>query len=407
MPRVSVVIPTYNRAGLVQEAIDSVLAQLFQDVELIVVDDGSEDDTASILQERYGSAIRLVVQENQGESGARNRGIRESTGEYVAFLDSDDMWLPGKLSRQIDVLDRWPDIGLISCQAYWMRDDGRRLKMKPQGHSTAAGSISWRELAMGNCVAGGGSAAVARSSVLEQVGIFDTSLNFGADWDLWLRIARNHRVYQIEEPLILYRINPQGTRTASPRTDDIHQLFERFYAIIDKALEQCPLGREECQKIGDLAQGHMLLRQAIMSLCVGHIDQGVRCWRQVHEGSIFYIPHSAEVVDLINSAVSGYAMLDWGLDGVSAARRMVDQILAGLASCTHEMRLDRDRVLGGVYAELAHRSAANEDIRMARRYSLTAFRYQPRLIRNIGLAKILMTGGRHLWPDHAVHIAER
>lgn len=101
MPRVSVIIPTYNRREYVQEAIDSALAQTFTDYEIIVIDDGSTDGTSEALQARYGNRIHYEWQENQGESVARNRGIELARGEYIAFLDSDDLWHPEKLAKQI------------------------------------------------------------------------------------------------------------------------------------------------------------------------------------------------------------------------------------------------------------------------------------------------------------------
>ena len=99
MPTVSIIIPTYNRQSLVQETIDSVLRQSLSDWELIVIDDGSTDETGAVLTERYGTSIRYVYQQNQGESAARNYGISLAQGKYVAFLDSDDLWLPNKLQR--------------------------------------------------------------------------------------------------------------------------------------------------------------------------------------------------------------------------------------------------------------------------------------------------------------------
>ena len=113
MPRVSVIIPTYNRLDYVQEAIDSVLAQTYTDYELIVVDDGSTDGTGDTLKARYGDRIRYLWQENQGWPAARNHGVSIAQGEYIAQLDSDDLWLPEKLVRQVPVLDACPEAVLV------------------------------------------------------------------------------------------------------------------------------------------------------------------------------------------------------------------------------------------------------------------------------------------------------
>ena len=127
MPTVSVIIPTYNRRTYVQEAIDSVLAQTYPDYEIIVIDDGSTDGTDQVLHARYGDRIRYVWQENQGESAARNRGIALARGEYIALLDSDDLWLPDKLAKQIPFLDSHPGAVLALPQVWQINANGERL----------------------------------------------------------------------------------------------------------------------------------------------------------------------------------------------------------------------------------------------------------------------------------------
>ena len=107
-PLVSVVIPTYNRAWVIKEAVDSVLAQDYKDFELIIVDDGSTDNTSDVLAS-YGEDVRVLFQENRGVSAARNRGVAEASGHFVAFLDSDDLWLPKKLSIQVEFFSKTPD----------------------------------------------------------------------------------------------------------------------------------------------------------------------------------------------------------------------------------------------------------------------------------------------------------
>ena len=123
-PLVSVIIPTYNRGWILKEAIDSVLAQDFEDFELIVVDDGSTDNTREIL-DTYGQDIIVLQQANKGVSAARNRGIAEAGGQLVAFLDSDDRWLPRKLSRQVDFFNLNPDAVINQTEEIWIRNGAR------------------------------------------------------------------------------------------------------------------------------------------------------------------------------------------------------------------------------------------------------------------------------------------
>ena len=185
-PTVSVIIPAYNAAWCVGKAIDSVLDQDFRDFEVIVVNDGSTDDTAAVLA-TYGEAIRVVHQANGGMSNARNAGIHVAKGEFVAFLDSDDWWLPGKLSRQLKLMRNNPEIGFTSCAARVEDPDGRLLNLWTCGNSEAP---FLPYLFEGNAgIAGGSSALMVRRKLLEQTGVYDETLGGVEDADLWMRLA--------------------------------------------------------------------------------------------------------------------------------------------------------------------------------------------------------------------------
>jgi GT2 family glycosyltransferase len=194
---VSVIIPTYNRAAVLGRALDSVLAQTYQDVEIFVVDDGSTDQTAELLH-TYVPRVTVLTQANSGISRARNRGIHASSGEYVAFLDSDDAWLPRKLERQIDILTHQPDIPVCHTEEIWIR---RGVRVNPmQKHHKSGGYIFPACLPF--CVISP-SAALIRRALFEMVGYFDERLPVCEDYDLWLRIAKTYPVAFIAEPLIV------------------------------------------------------------------------------------------------------------------------------------------------------------------------------------------------------------
>lgn len=218
-PAVSVVIPAYNAAWCVAHAIDSVLAQAFLDFELIVVDDGSTDDTPAVLA-RYGSAVRVVRQPNRGLAGARNRGIREAAGRYVAFLDADDRWLPGKLERQVALLDARPELAFCSTAARVEGPGGEDLGLwrcrgagfagaRPGagGEAAASAAVLGAQAALESIfavnafVAGSGSAVLARRRALDQAGGFDESLASLEDIDMWMRLAAHGGYACIDEPL--------------------------------------------------------------------------------------------------------------------------------------------------------------------------------------------------------------
>jgi glycosyltransferase involved in cell wall biosynthesis len=204
-PLVSVVIPAYNAAWCVGKAIDSVLAQDFQDFEVIVVNDGSTDDTAAVLA-GYGDAIRVVHQANGGMSSARNAGISASRGELIAFLDSDDWWLPGKLGSQVELMRARPEVGFSSAAARVEDPDGRLLNL--WGCSQWSGSFLEHLFQNNGGIAGGSSALMVRRDVLERVGFYDETLGGVEDADLWIRLAAVTEYACIPEPQVVVLRRP-------------------------------------------------------------------------------------------------------------------------------------------------------------------------------------------------------
>jgi glycosyltransferase involved in cell wall biosynthesis len=196
---VSIIIPTYNRAKLLPEAIDSVLKQTFRDLELIVVDDGSTDETAQILQD-YDSNIQVIRQHNQGVSAARNRGILHADGELIAFLDSDDLWKPRKLKVQVEYMRAHPEVMICQTEEIWMR---RGARVNPgKKHKKYSGWFFENMLPL--CIVSP-SAVIMRRELFAHVGMFDESLPVCEDYDLWLRVGLYYPIMLIEEPLIIKR----------------------------------------------------------------------------------------------------------------------------------------------------------------------------------------------------------
>jgi glycosyltransferase involved in cell wall biosynthesis len=198
-PLVSVIIPTYNRGWIVKEAIDSVLDQDFPDYELIVVDDGSDDNTPAILA-AYGKKFTVLDQSNRGVSAARNRGIAAAAGQLIAFLDSDDQWLPQKLSTQVKFFQDNPDAFINQTQEHWIRY-GVRVNPKKRHHKFS-GMIFEQSLAL--CLVSP-SAVMIKKNLFDVVGVFDESLAACEDYDLWLRISCRYPVHLIDTPLIIKR----------------------------------------------------------------------------------------------------------------------------------------------------------------------------------------------------------
>ncbi|AFL75880.1 glycosyltransferase family 2 protein [Thiocystis violascens] len=206
-PAVSVVIPAYNAAWCVGKAIDSVLAQDFRDLELIVVDDGSMDDTPAVL-EAYGDAIRVVQKSNGGLSSARNAGIDAARGELVAFLDADDWWLPGKLGCQVALMRDQPDLGFSSTAARVEDPGGNLLNIWTCAHWE--GSFLVHLFRNPADVAGSGSAVIARHALFARTGGFDETLRSLEDIDMWMRLASVSGYACLQEPLAVVLKRPDS-----------------------------------------------------------------------------------------------------------------------------------------------------------------------------------------------------
>lgn len=187
---ITVVIPTYNRAGLVCEAIASALAQEHVSVEVIVVDDGSTDNTREVVG-RYDPQVRYLYQENRTEGPARNLGLQHSSSEFVAFLDSDDRWQPQKLARDLNCLRRNPEAGLVYSNARYCGPDGRLIGIR---RTTSPSGEVLEQLVLENFIVL--STVTARRDVLNELGGFseDRRLSGSTDWEMWTRIASRHKV---------------------------------------------------------------------------------------------------------------------------------------------------------------------------------------------------------------------
>jgi len=202
-PIVSVVIVTYNKADTVGTAIESVLHQTYQDFEILVVDDGSTDGTVDRVR-AYGNRVRLFQKTNEGTGSARNLGIAEARGQYVAFLDGDDLWLPAKLASQMAVFEREPDVIAVQCSAYCVNDALEVLEVRAcdPRRDALLNFLLWDNLPAF------ASAVVVRKECLIAVGGFGTDLVASSDWDMAVRLARRGTLRSVPEFLVLYRQYP-------------------------------------------------------------------------------------------------------------------------------------------------------------------------------------------------------
>ncbi|HLE62976.1 MAG TPA: glycosyltransferase [Pyrinomonadaceae bacterium] len=209
MPKVSIITAAYNHVRFVRQCLESAQSQTYRDFEHVVVDDGSSDGTADILQS-FAGKINYIRQENRGTHAAINRGIRASSGKYIALLDSDDIWLPNKLELQIQRLDESPETGLVYSQANVIDPTGNpKNNGEPIGRPFADPRRTYEELLKDNHIPA--LTAVFRRSCAEEVGYFNESLKAMSDWDLWIRIAAKWSTSFVPEVLAHYRDHGNNT----------------------------------------------------------------------------------------------------------------------------------------------------------------------------------------------------
>jgi glycosyltransferase involved in cell wall biosynthesis len=249
-PRVSVVIPVYHRGANIKPTLDSALSQDLppDEVEIIVDDDGSTDDTFAFLEANYGdnARVRLFSIPNRGVAGARNFGLEQARGEFIAFLDHDDLWLPSKLRLQREALEREPGTVLAYCLWREENEEGQSV-----GRSTALSPSEWEQMPGGQVFVRlmrhnflvSASIPLMKCSCVRAVGGFDAAFVPADDWDLWLKLARLGPFVGVNDLLAVYRVHP------GQQSKDAHQMFEATQAIRFKTMKSAPLSTLRHPKI--------------------------------------------------------------------------------------------------------------------------------------------------------------
>jgi glycosyltransferase involved in cell wall biosynthesis len=260
-PLVTVIIPAYNAARFIRPTIDSVLDQTFQDFEFLVVDDGSTDETADVVR-AYGTRIRYLWKPNGGQSSSRNVGIREARGEFIAFLDHDDLWYPEKLARQVALMQASPSLGVVTTGSVLFDDQGdleTEIPVLPE----SSGPALLARLLLGNVI-GSCSKVLVRAACFRELGAFDEELRMAEDWEMWYRIATRYDIVAIPEPLIRYRIHAGNFSSSSARLNLANELVFLQRAFAEPAFRPGPWLR-----------GHALAERHLAA-AIGHREAGER-----------------------------------------------------------------------------------------------------------------------------------
>lgn len=259
-------MPAYNAGPYIDESIRSVLEQSYKNIELIVVDDGSKDGTPDIA-ERFGSRVAVLRQQNAGPAAARNRGIAAAKGEFIAFLDADDVWLPGKAATQVQYLRSHPDVGVVFgnfVRWYAQADGVFTLPSVPNaddvvGTPTLVDAHSgwiYRALLLGSVLHI--ITAMVRRSVIEQIGLFDENLPTGEDYDFWLRVSQKYQAAKLDRTLAFYRMHSSNiTKVPRPENNE--------YEVLLKSLKK--FGHSDP---GGTPVDNMALQRRCYDLCFSH-----------------------------------------------------------------------------------------------------------------------------------------
>ena len=230
-PKVSVVIPTYNGMKYLPKTLASVLDQTFQDFEVLIVNDGSPDNVIEWASSICDSRVRLISQENQGIAIARNTGILNSKGEYIALLDHDDLWEATKLDKQLQVFESNPSLGLVSTWTIFFDDkDNSELSIDKTVYPT--GDVS--RIAILKQLIMSASCPMIHRKCFDAVGLFDPDLSGADDWDMWVRIAFKYPFGLVQEPLVRYRVHANNT------SKDYKAMALRIDRAIEKVFSWIP-----------------------------------------------------------------------------------------------------------------------------------------------------------------------
>ena len=278
-PHVSVVVPTYNRANYLAQTLDSILAQTFQDFEIIIADDGSTDNTAEVVRAYDNARIHYHLLEHGGLPAALNQGLRAARGKYIGRIDSDDVWLPTLLAELVPVLENDARLGIVYARAQGMDANSEPLTQL-LGLPERFPGETLKSLVYGDFITP--IALVISSQAIAQAGGYDESLHGNEDWDLWLRIARNYGVAYVPRVLARYRYHAQGLTHAG--SERMMRVMQDRVRVLDKFFTQ-PNLPENVLSIKDIAYRNVYLDWMVRALQAKQLRVAYNAFRRAQTSS--------------------------------------------------------------------------------------------------------------------------
>ena len=235
---ISVIIPVYNGEKTIRETIDSVIKQTFDNFELIVINDGSTDSTLDIVNSIQDSRIKVFSYDNAGQSASRNWGISLAKGEYISFIDADDLWTPDKLESQLKALQENPQASVAYSWTDWIDESGN---LRDRGTHITENGYVYEQLLLNNFIANGSNVLI-KSEAIKETGGFETSLIPAEDWDMWIRLASRYHFVAVPYPQILYRVY------TSSSSGNVWKMESSILRVINKAFTNAPSSVKHLRK---------------------------------------------------------------------------------------------------------------------------------------------------------------
>lgn len=387
LPRVSIIIPTYNRCELLRSTIDSVLTQTLTDYELIVVDDGSTDDTRTLVEhycQQHPGRVRYIFQQNAGESVARQHGVDISQGILLAFLDSDDLWLPTKLEKQVSFLEQHPDAAFVYCWASVIDRAGHPVQWPVLGSLNDQAGFSLQKLVLGNFIVGPGSTLLLRRAAYNACGGFNPRIRFAEDWDLCLRLGVDHRFGCVCEPLVQVRLYERGWHQKRENLPSMLRdhllLIESFYAIPKVA-------ESKLTQVKAQALANRYINAGFAHLAYGEHTEGRACIAKACE----LAPEQwANSNGLMQAAANHAISLLAPNHPEKRAEDFIDRVGENLPPILEDGSITSSRMKGWLYVTLAHHQRHLGNTDAVPRLVLRAMWADPTWRRNRGLWSLLM-----------------
>jgi glycosyltransferase involved in cell wall biosynthesis len=378
---VSVIIPTYNREKYISQAVKSALEQTYRPLEIIVVDDGSIDDTKKVLSP-YLDSIKYIYQSNSGAAIARNAGIAASGGVYVAMLDSDDMWKPEKLSHQIEFLETHPNVALVATHAICIDSDGNVVSNVPVKSYQKEGSVSFETILLNSPMIL--SSLVVRRECLPQPQAFPVGVAFCEDWEFCLQISRRFGAWFLSQPLTLVRRHSDNITHPLANQINVDDKLRNRLGVIQTAKGLFSDMDVTINSLFGKAEAIEYSITAIQSYANGEVSVG----KERLAAAIEWDPANWQATDRLVNLMIGYSDMIADNLGIAAAATFINDIIENLPlSLSEDKRFKKKLVAQFRIFVSGYRHLDNRDLLNGMAHISSGFLHQPKYLANRGIIK--------------------